>query len=62
MKADYKNWVPNGMVYGFLGATGVALILTLIFGVAGIVGKVLLVITIFLVLMTLWMFLMHRAC
>jgi ubiquinone/menaquinone biosynthesis C-methylase UbiE len=61
MKPDYKNWVPNGMVYGFLGATGVALILTLIFGVAGIVGKVLLVITIFLALMTLWMFLMHRA-
>ncbi len=61
MKPDYKNWVPNGMVYGFLGTTGVALILTLIFGAAGIVGKVLLVITIFLALMTLWMFLMHRA-
>ena len=61
MKPDYKNWVPNGMVYGFLGATGGALILTLIFGVAGIVGKVLLVITIVLALMTLWMFLMHRA-
>ena len=61
MKPDYKNWVPNGMVYGFLGATGVALILTLIFGVTGIVEKVLLVITIVLALMTLWMFLMHRA-
>ncbi|WP_026518434.1 class I SAM-dependent methyltransferase [Butyrivibrio sp. MC2021] len=61
MKPDYKNWVPNGMVYGFLGATGGALILTLIFGVEGIVGKVLLVITIVLALMTLWMFLMHRA-
>lgn len=61
MKADYKNWVPKGMVYGFLGATCGALVLTVIFGTAGIVGKVLLVITIFLALMTLWMFLLHRA-
>ena len=58
MKPDYKNWVPNGMVYGFLGATGGALILTLIFGVAGIVGKVLLVITIFL---AIWMCLNMRS-
>ncbi len=23
MKADYKNWVPKGMVYGFVAATGI---------------------------------------
>ena len=61
MKPDYKNWVPKGMIYGLLGAVGGALVLTLIFGVAGIVGKVLLIITILLALMTLWMYLMHRA-
>ena len=24
MKADYKNWVPNGMIYGFGAAAGLA--------------------------------------
>jgi ubiquinone/menaquinone biosynthesis C-methylase UbiE len=61
MKPDYKNWVPKGMIYGLLGAAGGALVLTLIVGVTGIVGKMLLVITILLAVMTLWMFLMHRA-
>ena len=23
MKADYKNWVPKGMIYGFAAGTGV---------------------------------------
>lgn len=31
MKADYKNWVPNGMIYGF-GATTAGLV-----AVAGVV-------------------------
>ena len=61
MKPHYKNWMPKGMVYGFLSATVGAFVLTMIIGVAGIVGKILLVITVFLALMTLWMFLMYRA-
>ncbi len=61
MKPDYKNWVPKGMIYGLLGAAGGALVLSLIVGVTGIVGTILLVITILLAVMTLWMFLMHRA-
>ena len=23
MKADYKNWVPKGMIYGLMAGTGV---------------------------------------
>lgn len=61
MKPNYKNWMPKGMVYGFLASTVVGLVLTMIIGVAGIIGKILMVITIFLALMTLWMFLMYRA-
>lgn len=61
MKPDYKNWMPKGMVLGFLAAAGGALLLSLVFGVAGAVGKILLVIAILFAIMTIWMFLMYRA-
>ncbi|MBO6242334.1 MAG: class I SAM-dependent methyltransferase [Butyrivibrio sp.] len=61
MKPDYKNWMPKGMVFGFLAATGVALLMSLVFGMAGFIGKILLVIGIFLAIITIWMFLMYRA-
>lgn len=64
MKADYKNWMPKGMVLGFLGATGVLLLITLItmfLGLPSIVQIVFLILTVLSGLMTLWMFLMYRA-
>ena len=49
MKADYKNWMPKGMVLGFLGATGVLLLITLItmfLGLPSIVQIVFLILTV----------------
>jgi ubiquinone/menaquinone biosynthesis C-methylase UbiE len=70
MKADYKNWMPKGMVLGTACAAGVALLLYIVFGIAPVLREgtlktvlsiVFLVITVFLALVTLWMFLMYRA-
>jgi ubiquinone/menaquinone biosynthesis C-methylase UbiE len=70
MKADYKNWMPKGMVLGTACGAGIALLLYLVFGIgpvlqAGtpktVLGIVLLVLTVLLVLVTTWMFLMHKA-
>jgi len=70
MKPDYKNWIPKGMVFGTACAAGIALILYIIFGISPVlkegtlktvVGIVFLVLTIFLCLGTLWMFLLYRA-
>lgn len=61
MKADYKNWMPKGMILGALAVAVVFCIATVIVGVTSVVGKVLLVLTILCAIMTLWMFLMHRA-
>ncbi len=61
MKADYKNWMPKGMILGALAVAVVFCIATVIIGVASVVGKVVLVLTILCALMTLWLFLMHRA-
>ena len=35
MKPDYKNWVPKGMVIGYFAGTAVALLLTVLFAIAG---------------------------
>jgi len=70
MKADYKNWMPKGMVLATACGAGVALILYIVFGIAPVLqegtlkkvlGVVFLVLTIILVIVTLWMFLMYRA-
>lgn len=61
MKADYKNWMPKGMILGALAVAVVFCIATVLIGVASVVGKVVLVLTILCALMALWMFLMHRA-
>ena len=70
MKADYKNWMPKGMVLGMLGGAIVALILYIVFGISPVLkagtlktvrGVVFLILTVFLALVTLWMFLMYRA-
>ncbi len=61
MKADYKNWMPKGMILGALAVAVVFCIATVVIGIASVVGKVILVLTILCLVMTLWMFLMRRA-
>ncbi|MBE5826442.1 MAG: class I SAM-dependent methyltransferase [Butyrivibrio sp.] len=70
MKADYKNWMPKGMVVSFLGAAILSFLLLLVFGIMPVVGDigirrvlgiVFSVTTIILGLVSLWMFLMYRA-
>ena len=61
MKADYKNWMPKGMVLGTIGITAAICFVTVIVGIASIVGKVLLILTVMFALISLWMYLMYRA-
>ena len=70
MKADYKNWMPKGMVLGTATGAGVALINYIVFGIAPllqegtlktVLGVVFLILTIILAMVTIWMFLMYRA-
>ena len=68
MKADYKNWVPKGMILGLFGGAAVCLCLLLVFGVSSLLPSgtlktvlkiVFLIATIALTVMGLWMLLMH---
>lgn len=60
MSADYKNWMPKGMVWSFAAGTAVALALTLIVGINWL--KILLLfLTFILAVMTVWTILMYRA-
>ena len=61
MKANYKNWMPKGMIKGALISTVVLCALTCIVGIGTIIGIILLILTILSALMTIWMFLMYRA-
>ena len=70
MKADYKNWMPKGMVLGTAAGAGIALIFYIVFGLAPVLAAgtlktvlsiVFLILTILLVLITIWMILMYRA-
>ena len=70
MKADYKNWMPKGMVTGTGCGTIASLVLFLILGVSTIVpegsakrviGIVLLILTVIFCASTIWMYLMYRA-
>ncbi|MCR5719899.1 MAG: class I SAM-dependent methyltransferase [Lachnospiraceae bacterium] len=70
MKADYKNWMPKGMVIGTACGAGIMLLLYIVFGLANVLptgklktvlGIVFLVLTILFLLVTIWMFLMYRA-
>ncbi|MCR4831096.1 MAG: class I SAM-dependent methyltransferase [Pseudobutyrivibrio sp.] len=70
MKADYKNWMPQGMINGFAAA---AVICWVVFWcvntfsgvslqtVSKVVCTALFVLGVLLLCMTVWMFLMHRA-
>ncbi len=70
MKPNYKNWMPKGMIWGTLAGCAVALVLFLVFGVSGLLEAgvlktvlkvVFLVLTIVLLLATMWMVIMYRA-
>ena len=69
MRADYKNWMPKGMVLSAIGATAAFLILFIVFGLTGLVSGILktvlflvfLVGTILGLCVSIWMILMYRA-
>ena len=61
MKANYKNWMPKGMIKGALTSTIVLCVVTCVVGIGTIIGKILLALTILSAFMTIWMFLMYRA-
>ena len=70
MKADYKNWMPKGMVTGTGCGTIASLVLFLILGVSPLVpegsakrviGIALLILTVVFCAVTIWMYLMYRA-
>ena len=61
MKADYKNWMPKGMVLGTLAVAVVFSAITAVVGISSIIGIVLLLLSVFSVLVTIGMFLMYRA-
>lgn len=39
MKADYKNWMPKGMLYFLYGGAAVCLALCMVFGAAGVAAE-----------------------
>ncbi len=68
MKADYKNWMPKGMVIGFFGGATGCLVLSAIFGLAlpdGLLKTILLVVfilgTVVLTGIAVWMYMLYRA-
>ena len=69
MKANYKNWMPKGMICGGFAVTLVFLILFILFGLTGIVGGtlktvlfiILLILTIISCAVSVWMILLYRA-
>lgn len=70
MKADYKNWVPKGMVWGLFAGFIVCLCLFIVLGVSGLIPSGTLKTVLFVLFllatlafgsMTLWMYLLHRA-
>ena len=61
MKADYKNWMPKGMIYAFLGSAVVALILCLLLQRVKWLAIILAVLTVILLGLTVWAALMYRA-
>ena len=70
MKADYKNWMPKGMVLSCLCGVVICFVLFLILGISPVIsaegtkrilGIIFAVLTFIMILVTLWMFLMYRA-
>lgn len=70
MKADYKNWMPKGMINGFSSASVVSLAALWIIDffkiistptIKSVVSIILIVLCIFFLFVSIWMSLMHRA-
>ena len=61
MKADYKNWMPKGMILGTQTITTVFLVLTYFTFDNYAIGKVFLALMVIFLLVSIWMQLMHRA-
>ncbi len=70
MKANYKNWMPKGMILGTLLAAVVCLALFVLVSSTQVISDgtpkmviktILLILSIITVLVTIWMYLMYRA-
>ena len=61
MRPNYKNWMPKGMIYSFLGGTVLSLALCLLLRNIKWLAIVLAVIAVFFCGLTLWSILMYRA-
>ena len=60
MKANYKNWMPKGMIWSFAAGCAICLVITL-FLHSGWLRILFLIATVALALVTLWTVLMYRA-
>lgn len=69
MKPDYKNWVPKGMIFSVGGVTVLLLLLSIFFGLSGVVSGILktiltiifLIVTLIVFIISVWLILMYRA-
>ncbi|MCR5720691.1 MAG: class I SAM-dependent methyltransferase [Lachnospiraceae bacterium] len=68
MKADYKNWMPKGMVMGTAFSALIFMILSIVFisvpvsaDVKKVLVPILMVLTVLFILIAIWMYLMYRA-
>ena len=68
MKPDYKNWMPKGMVGGFLGGAVLSLVIEIVLRGAMTAGKLKTVLSIVFAVsalvfcgLTIWSYLMYRA-
>ena len=59
-EADYRNWMPKGMIWSFAAGTAVSLALMLIIGL-GWLKIALMALTVILALVTVWTVMMYRA-
>ena len=61
MKANYQNWMPRGMIYGFAGGAAAALILCILLRRIVVLRVILILLTVVLCGMAVWAILMRRA-
>ncbi len=61
MKANYKNWMPKGMICGVLITAVVVFMISAIVGFTSIIGVILLIFSVLCAVTTIWMSLMYRA-
>ncbi|MGX8706196.1 MAG: class I SAM-dependent methyltransferase [bacterium] len=61
MKPDYKNWMPKGMIYAFLGGAAAILILCLFLRHVKWLSIPLAILAVILFGLTIWALLMYRA-